>query len=192
MSTVADKDQEMSSITLVHRLKTMYGENVRIEYNQAVKDGYGKGVVVMITADNNKRFISEVCKDPGEATLDAFKKAVANFEQGTHDSNMDSLTGQSTSPSHPVQPEGTLSAEPTKYKNDLQEFTQKRGFPIPSYNTTGIAGNFTTTVSFVYGREGVKEKRRDAKMTLAQPTKKKAEQAAAKAAMEWLIREGHL
>ena len=64
MSTVADKDQEMSSITLVHRLKTMYGENVRIEYNQAVKDGYGKGVVVMITADNNKRFISEVCKDP--------------------------------------------------------------------------------------------------------------------------------
>ena len=192
MSAVADKDQEMSSITLVHELKTMYGENVRIEYNQAVKDGYGKGVVVMITADNNKRFISEVCKDPSEATLDAFKKAVANFEQQSTRDHMDSLTGQSTSPSHLVQPEGTLNADPTKYKNDLQEFTQKRGFPIPSYNTTGNAGNFITTVSFVYGREGQKEKRRDAKMTHSQPTKKKAEQAAAKAALEWLISEGHL
>lgn len=177
---------------LMERLKEMHGEDFKIEINEAVKDGFGKGIVALVMTRSN-RYISEVCREESEAILDVYKKAASSIVQDrSHDCHMDSLTGQPTSTHHIVPSNETTSGDAPRCKNDLQEFSQKRGFPIPSYNTIAKDGHFTTMVSFVYDREGKRDKRRDVHCSDPWSTKRRAEQAAAKAALEWLLSEGHL
>lgn len=167
-----------------HRLEQLCSEanlpQPQIEINQAVKEGYGTGVVALVTV-GQERFISAVEANQHNACENALEKALAQLAQRTS-SRMDGPAKQPGEDSA----ETALGAKQLRYKNDLQELLQKRGFPLPTYTCRETNGGFIATVSFVAARKGDADKRQDFSLSDPQPTKKKAEQAVARRALEWL------
>ena len=155
----------------------------QIEINQAVKEGYGTGVVALVTV-GQERFISAVEADQHNACEGALEKALAQLAKSTS-SSMDSPSKQSGTAGEDSA-DSASGAKQLRYKNDLQELLQKRGFPLPTYTCRATNGGFIATVSFVATRKGDADTRQDLSLSEPQPTKKKAEQAVAKRALEWL------
>ena len=177
--------QEQNSRT--HQLERLCTEanlpQPQIEINQAVKEGYGTGVVALVTV-GQERFISAVEADQHDACENALEKALAQLARSTS-SHVESSAKQPGSATEDSADSASV-AKQLRYKNDLQELLQKRGFPLPTYTCRETNGGFIATVSFVAARKGDTDRRQDLSLSEPQPTKKRAEQAVAKRALEWL------
>ena len=171
-----------------HQLERLCSEaslpQPQIEINQAVKEGYGTGVVALVTV-GQERFISAVEADQHNARENALEKALAQLAGSTASQVAESHNKQPNTAAE-ASSDSTSLAKQLRYKNDLQEVLQKKGFPLPTYTCRETNGGFIATVSFVASRKGEADTRRDVSLTEPQPTKKKAEQAVAKRALDLL------
>ena len=163
--------------------------DVPVQVRRAAKDGVGSGYVATLQLPN-RRLFSEVCLDERSAKCDVLREAVAMDTASSYIVDGPGLENSSSVSPPPHQSQPVASTSGSSYKNQLQEYFQQNHLPLPVYSHSITNGQFVATVTLVVSRDP--ERRRDMTIPHPQTNKKKAEQEAARLALEWLSQKDNL